>query len=782
MRRLGFKITSLIMVVQLFRMASSTFDASCHKQYDGENESLTDAENISLSLIDVSTVVKIPVEQLQNPETSNLTDYVLFPLSNCSLHLYVWVHIITNFFFVGLEDLTMTCDIQTADIDFDDELSFETFLHEGDGMIVNANIIRPGTVTEDYQGFQEVSKATHPLPSSWYSMGGAIYHLFFPNFKSESQVQLKCAIFRVTIGLDTDMYAPVITMYPKGCPPGKFGGKCEHDCYCQNGATCHSFNGDCLCAKGWSGVNCTDVNPTIEIQQRPEIVFVNDTLSLTCNVYGVIAESMSWSVEGVTLEQKTNNPPRRLERSTLTYVTPGISDDGDQTYTCEVVNDGVDILSRSITVTAMDKQRIDVSPKNKVVPSGSDVLLRCSVCNRVGNLTWFKGNDVLMAVNDSPLETPYHLANGRYSLCGDVSDGEYDLCISKVQIEDEGLYHCETGPTEYQHGVRSGTAQLMIIEQPSDVQIVWAHTFLNRSLTDGEPVSLMCIARDANPPVQILWYMDDELLRENVRTEIESSSRRGLYNTKSRITITPTYKNVGSILSCEAMIDALEYKNKKVIQLNNIQYKPAVNIVVKPEHPLEGDDVSVTCHVDANPNYTDVNFVCKKGKEVQIKEDWLELHFKDIEPEPNDIECTCTASNERGSGQISTNVHVSPDNKKRSLRILFYTIVPVAILLVILPLVTFKYRREIRILQHRLCSTWTSIDEEHWKYDAFVCYRSESGCSSPEESFVIREMLPRLENDHGFRSAFTAGTFNREQQSWTTSWMQSRTVAGQSLC
>ncbi|XP_070562659.1 kin of IRRE-like protein 1 [Ptychodera flava] len=458
---------------------------------------------------------------------------------------------------------------------------------------------------------------------------------------------------------------------------------------------------------------------------------------------------MSWSVGGVTHEQKTKNPPRRLGRSTLMYVTAGVSD--DEIFMCKVVDDLGGVLARSRTIHVIDKQRIDVSPENRIAPTGTDVLLRCSVCNRVGNLTWFKGNDLLMAVNNSPLETPYHLANGRYSLCGDVSDGEYDLCISKVQIEDEGLYHCEIGPTEYQDGVKSGTAQLMIIEQPSDVQIVSADTFLNRSLTVGNPVSLMCVARNANPPVQILWYMDDEQIRENVRTEIESSSRRRLYNTKSRITVTPTYHNAGSNLTCEARSDALEYKDRKVIQLNNIQYKPVVTIIVRPQHPTEGDDVSVTCHVDANPSYTNVTFACKKGKEVQVQEGWLELHFKDIEPEANDIECICTASNEHGSGQISTNVHVSPDNKKRSLRILFYTIVPVAILMVILPLVTFKYRREIRILQHRLCSTWTSIDEEQWKYDAFVCYRSESGCSSPEESFVIREMLPRLENDHGFR-------------------------------
>ncbi|XP_070552954.1 uncharacterized protein [Ptychodera flava] len=594
----------------------------------------------------------------------------------------------------------------------------------------------------------------HPLPSSWYSMGGAIYHMFFPNFKAEPQVQLQCLIYYSTIGVETNMYSPVVTLFPKGCPPDRFGGKCENTCHCQNGASCHSFNGDCLCAKGWSGVNCTDVTPTIEIQQHPEIVFVNDTLSLRCDVYGVTVESMSWSVGGVTLAQKTNNLPRTLERSTLRFVTGGVFNDGGETYTCEVVDDVGDVLSRSITVPVTGRQRIDVSPKNTVAPSGSDVLLHCSVRDRVGNLTWFMANDVLVAVTGTSVEKPSHVADGRYSLRGEVSDGEYDLRISKVQIEDAGLYYCEIGPTEYQDGVKSETAQVMIIEQPSAVQIVnWADTFHNRSLTDSEPISFMCIAWDANPPVQILWYMDGRQIRENVRAEIESSSRRGLYNTKSRITITPTYHNAGSNLSCEARSDALEYTNTDVIQLKNIRYKPVVIIMVRPQHPIEGDDVSVTCHVHANPKSTDVNFACGDNKEVHVKDGWqeLELRFKNVKTEPKNIECTCTAYNELGSGRTSTNVHVSPDNRKRSLRVILCTIVPVAILLVILPPVTFKYRREIRIVLHRLCSRWTSIDGGDWKYDAFVCYRSESGGSSPEESFVIREMLPRLENDHGFR-------------------------------
>ncbi|XP_077982520.1 uncharacterized protein LOC144437452 [Glandiceps talaboti] len=58
-----------------------------------------------------------------------------------------------------------------------------------------------------------------------------------------------------------------IEISPQGCPVGKYGLKCEEDCVCQNGGTCHPFNGACKCAVGWTGPACdiaiTDTEPKI---------------------------------------------------------------------------------------------------------------------------------------------------------------------------------------------------------------------------------------------------------------------------------------------------------------------------------------------------------------------------------------------------------------------------------------------------------------------------------------------------------------------------------------
>ncbi|XP_070552741.1 uncharacterized protein [Ptychodera flava] len=53
-----------------------------------------------------------------------------------------------------------------------------------------------------------------------------------------------------------------------GCPAGKYGGFCQYNCICQNGAICHTFNGACKCRKGWKGLAC-------DIRELPRNIFVS---------------------------------------------------------------------------------------------------------------------------------------------------------------------------------------------------------------------------------------------------------------------------------------------------------------------------------------------------------------------------------------------------------------------------------------------------------------------------------------------------------------------------
>ncbi|XP_019616087.1 PREDICTED: uncharacterized protein LOC109463677 [Branchiostoma belcheri] len=47
-----------------------------------------------------------------------------------------------------------------------------------------------------------------------------------------------------------------LRVYYPGCPEGRYGGQCEHNCSCPDNATCHTLNGACKCPDGWTGQFC----------------------------------------------------------------------------------------------------------------------------------------------------------------------------------------------------------------------------------------------------------------------------------------------------------------------------------------------------------------------------------------------------------------------------------------------------------------------------------------------------------------------------------------------
>nr|XP_006820784.1 PREDICTED: neurogenic locus notch homolog protein 1-like [Saccoglossus kowalevskii] len=68
-----------------------------------------------------------------------------------------------------------------------------------------------------------------------------------------------------------------------GCPEGKFGGNCQYECYCQNGATCHIFNGACKCTTGWKGIACDIVTPSVVFTAPTFYSYVGRDLSFVCD-------------------------------------------------------------------------------------------------------------------------------------------------------------------------------------------------------------------------------------------------------------------------------------------------------------------------------------------------------------------------------------------------------------------------------------------------------------------------------------------------------------------
>ncbi|XP_066285974.1 vascular endothelial growth factor receptor 1-like [Branchiostoma lanceolatum] len=134
-----------------------------------------------------------------------------------------------------------------------------------------------------------------------------------------------------------------LALKPAGCPSGKYGGRCDRDCLCENGAACHPFNGACKCRPGWKGVACDIDNPTVAITtSMPSHQHPGQRLSLTCHAHNVDVHTMSWTKEGAKMPLRMvvyrvqPNPSLTLKFSRLEPQHEG-------TYVCSVVDvDGVE--------------------------------------------------------------------------------------------------------------------------------------------------------------------------------------------------------------------------------------------------------------------------------------------------------------------------------------------------------------------------------------------------------------------------------------------------------
>ncbi|XP_070563673.1 uncharacterized protein [Ptychodera flava] len=86
-----------------------------------------------------------------------------------------------------------------------------------------------------------------------------------------------------------------------GCPYRRFGAKCDKECMCMNGATCHGWNGACKCAAGWQGPACDiPITPYVSlyVDSGRGTVPLHGVIRLRCIFTGIRREIVKWEHNG----------------------------------------------------------------------------------------------------------------------------------------------------------------------------------------------------------------------------------------------------------------------------------------------------------------------------------------------------------------------------------------------------------------------------------------------------------------------------------------------------
>ncbi|XP_037077279.1 neural cell adhesion molecule 1-like [Pollicipes pollicipes] len=124
---------------------------------------------------------------------------------------------------------------------------------------------------------------------------------------------------------------------------------------------------------------------------------------------------------------------------------------------------------------------------------------------------------------------------------------------------------------------------------------------LNVPLSAGRRHRLTCSTVGSRPPATISWWMADRRLTEVTQHVSEDGN-----STTSTVTLTPRVSHDGQSVKCRAANSALAGEVIEQSRRLTVYYAPVVTLQLQTPHQgresiAEGDDVTLTCQVSADP-------------------------------------------------------------------------------------------------------------------------------------------------------------------------------------
>ncbi len=97
------------------------------------------------------------------------------------------------------------------------------------------------------------------------------------------------------------------------------------------------------------------------------------------------------------------------------------------------------------------------SPQNLSVAIGTEALLKCTIKNQRGEITWCKDDSFCTFGRRK------NFTDQRLTLTGDSSKGEHHLLIKNSSILDDTKYQCQVTASENEQAIKSEWAYLTVL-------------------------------------------------------------------------------------------------------------------------------------------------------------------------------------------------------------------------------------------------------------------------------------------------------------------------------
>ncbi|XP_077563901.1 neural cell adhesion molecule 2-like [Haemaphysalis longicornis] len=201
----------------------------------------------------------------------------------------------------------------------------------------------------------------------------------------------------------------------------------------------------------------------------------------------------------------------------------------------------------------------------------------------------------------------------------------------------------------------TGRLTLDLNLKPTDVKVFLPSASTNgAALVAGEVAEARCVARGARPLAQVAWFKGGQRLQHERMVSREAGS------TLSTASFVVRAQDHGAQLTCRADNPSLPGSEISDSVLLNVQYPPQLSLTASERRPHEGDNVTLRCDSNANPDVSAI-WWRRDGQLLDWRKDTLSLE-RVTRAQAGLYECL--ASNSLGEGfsnQIRLSVLYAPE-------------------------------------------------------------------------------------------------------------------------
>lgn len=304
----------------------------------------------------------------------------------------------------------------------------------------------------------------------------------------------------------------------------------------------------------------------------------------------------------------------------------------------------------------MQEQKFAIEPQDQAAIVGSRATLPCRVINKSGFVQWTR--------DDFALGNHRNLSDYvRYSMTGTDEEGDFSLNIEPVQMEDDAKFQCQVGPGKGgEPGIRSRYAYLTVLVPPDRPEIIQGEQL---TTTEDREIELECVSKGGKPAPEITWIDGlGSVVTKNAEYKTEPQPDK-LVTARSILKVTPKKEHHNTTFMCQAQNVAERTYQLAKLQLF-VKYAPKVTIkinsVANPpgniwwNQLVEGMEVRISCHVDANP--PEVNYRWYLNDTAAFPATPTELVISNISRDYHEAIVKCEAYNSVGKSEDSETLHV----------------------------------------------------------------------------------------------------------------------------